>query len=246
MLSLDRQNELRELYRREYPGWRPATEVYRALLQERLQPGMLILDLGCGRGGLVEQLGHRLGDVVGLDPDLKSLLEHRLRGQGLILVNGLSGGLPFASSSFDVVVASWVLEHLPQPERDLQEISRVLRPGGAFIFITPNRSHPLSLFNRLIGKVGAVQRRLVKRLYGRAPDDTFPAYYLANDQHILSRLGKRSGLHLSHLEAVPDPTYLAFRPALLRLAVWLEGRLAAGRGIHLVGHFERGKGEENR
>ena len=50
MLSLERQNELREAYRRANPGWRPATEVYADLVRGRLSGQARLLDLGCGRG----------------------------------------------------------------------------------------------------------------------------------------------------------------------------------------------------
>ncbi|MEM9773061.1 MAG: hypothetical protein AAF902_00670 [Chloroflexota bacterium] len=56
MLSLDKQNELREEYRQLRPDWRPATELYADLVRSHLTPTSELLDLGCGRGGLIEQL----------------------------------------------------------------------------------------------------------------------------------------------------------------------------------------------
>ncbi|MFW6098202.1 MAG: methionine biosynthesis protein MetW, partial [Chloroflexota bacterium] len=78
MLPLDRQNTLREQYRRRHPQWRPATEVYAELVRQNLRPDSRVLDLGCGRGGLVEQLEHPLRLIAGVDPDHRSLREHRL------------------------------------------------------------------------------------------------------------------------------------------------------------------------
>ena len=69
MLTLDRQNALREAYRIMRPGWQPATERFAALVRTHLSPDSRILDLGCGRGGLVEQLNHPLAQIVGIDPD---------------------------------------------------------------------------------------------------------------------------------------------------------------------------------
>jgi SAM-dependent methyltransferase len=232
MLSLERQNRLREEYGRLRPGWRPATEVYAGLVRRYLRPESRLLDVGCGRGGLVEQLGHPLHQVVGVDPDVVSLREHRLP---LPRAAALSLALPLAAGRFDVAFASWLLEHLEEPERDLAEVSRVLRPGGVFIFITPNRLHPLVSLNRLSGRVSRLQQWLVAGLYGRAAADTFPAYYRANTAADLQRLAGGSGLRLVEWQAIADPTYLAFHPALFRPVVWLDGRLAAGRAIHLVG-----------
>lgn len=237
MLSLEQQNRLRDQLRQMRPGWRPATEVYADWVRHYLRPDSRVLDVGCGRGGLVEQLGHPLNQVVGIDPDIHSLHEHRLP---LPRTAGLSRELPFRSNSFDLAFASWVLEHLAEPKRDIQEISRVLRPGGVFIFITPNRRHPLVGLNRLSGRFARWQAWLVEQLYGRAAADTFPAYYRANTAADLGRLAGLSGLQLVELKAIADPTYLAFRPGLFRLAAWLDGWLAAERGIHLVGVLQKG------
>lgn len=236
MLPLDRQNVLREEYRRRHPHWRPATEVYADLVRHNLHPHSRVLDLGCGRGGLVEQLDHPLSLIAGVDPDHLSLREHRL---SLPRVQAISHHLPFTAHSFDLIFASWLLEHLRRPQDDLAEIARVLRRGGAFIFITPNARHPLATLNRLLGRLGALQARLVQRLYARAEGDTFPTTYRANDQSTLSHLATAAGLHLETLSAIPDPTYLAFTPTLFRAAQWLDKRLPQSRQLHLVGLMRR-------
>lgn len=232
MLPLDKQNALRERYRRQRPGWRPATEVYADLVRDHLRPESRLLDLGCGRGGLVEQLAHPLSQMVGIDPDRVSLHEHRL---ALPRAQAFSQRLPFADDVFDVIYASWLLEHLSRPEEDFREIARVLRAGGVFVFITPNGRHPLSLFNHLLGRVGQLQGWLVRGFYGRSAADAFPTFYRANGRRDLERLAAVSQLRLERLEAVSDPTYLAFTPALFRLMRWLEERLPAERKLHLVG-----------
>lgn len=232
MLPLDRQNALREQYRQNHPHWRPATEVYAGLVRHNLRPDSRVLDLGCGRGGLVEQLDHPLSLIVGVDPDYLSLREHRL---AIPRVQGISHRLPFVGQSFDLIFASWLLEHLARPEDDVVEISRVLRPGGAFIFVTPNARHPLAMLNRSLGRLGALQARLVRRLYARAESDTFSTTYLANDHATLSQLATNAGLRLESLTAIPDPTYLAFTPTLFRAAQWLDSRLPESRQLHLVG-----------
>ncbi|MDT8305834.1 MAG: class I SAM-dependent methyltransferase [Anaerolineae bacterium] len=232
MLSLDQQNRLREAYRARHPGWQPATELYAGLVRRYMQPESRLLDLGCGRGGLVEQLEHPLRQIVGIDPDLASLREHRLP---LPRAQATSARLPLARDSVDIAFASWLLEHLADPAADFAELARVLRPGGVFIFVTPNRRHPLALLNRLLGRAGQGQRWLVRRLYGRTSGDTFPAYYRANSRPTIASLAAREGLQLVQLEAIEDPTYLAFTPTLFTVAQRLGQRLPPERRLHLVG-----------
>src|SRR5712692_5155483 len=133
MLPLDRQNQYRERYRRHNPGWKPSGTEFEALTRQHLSPESRVLDLGCGRGGVMELFWRQARLAVGLDPDLPSLREHRA---GLPLVCGLGEALPFAARSFDLVIGLWLLEHLSQPERVLVEIRRVLAAGGHFIFLT--------------------------------------------------------------------------------------------------------------
>lgn len=236
MLSLEKQNSFREAYCLLNPGWQPATEVYASMVRERLRPDSRVLDLGCGRGGLVEQLDHPLNQVVGIDPDWLSLAEHRLP---LPRTQGFSYALPFADGVFDVVFCSWLLEHLARPGLDFAEIMRVTRPGGAFIFITPNKRHPLSWLNAALGQLGRWQGWLVQHLYGRASDDTFPTYYHANSHSDLTKLAAQSNSSLDQLHPIPDPTYLAFTPLLFRLFCTLEKAIPSNRKLHLVGLITR-------
>jgi SAM-dependent methyltransferase len=237
VLPLDRQNALRAQYGRQHPGWLPATERYALLVREHLAASERLLDVGCGRGGLVEQLAHPLAHTIGLDPDQRSLREHRL--PGLPRVAAHSAALPFSAGAFGIVTASWVLEHLTTPAADLAEIARVLRPGGVFVFVTPNRRHPLIQLNRPLSRLAALQRRLVRGLYGRAESDTYPAHYRANTGRDLNRLAAAAGMTLTYLDHVTDPTYWAAVPGLYRLLAPVEARLPAKLRLHLVGVMAR-------
>lgn len=160
MLPLSRQNTYRERYRTLRPGWRTSGEEFEALTRQHIGPGARVLDLGCGRGGVMELFWRDVKLSVGLDPDHASLVEHRAkhtqeviarRGEpkqspsaeiaspsagarndkaGMPLVCGLGEVLPFPNESFDLVIGLWVLEHLAQPEIVLSEIRRVLRSPG--------------------------------------------------------------------------------------------------------------------
>jgi ubiquinone/menaquinone biosynthesis C-methylase UbiE len=226
-LFLDRQNRYRARYQAQNPGWRPATSVYESLIRQQLRPGMSVLDLGCGRGGVLEQLGDVVTFPIGLDPDLQSLREHRIAH--LPRAAALAGALPLRDNTIDIVVCSWVAEHLANPLAVFSETRRVLKPGGRFIFLTPNASSLVVLLNRLLRPL---QQTLVPRLYGRAEADTFSVQYRANTPARIRSLAAQSQLQIDLLRQIEDPTYLAFHPLLFRLSVLLS---RVTPPVHLVG-----------
>ncbi|HYE80010.1 MAG TPA: class I SAM-dependent methyltransferase [bacterium] len=100
-----------------------------------------VLDVGSGEGQ-VARLAAAAGAhvVVGLDASRAQLEVARRRAGGPCYVRGYGGGLPFASGSFDAVVACLVLEHLEDADQAITEVARVLGPGGRFLFFL---NHPL-------------------------------------------------------------------------------------------------------
>ncbi|HYH93908.1 MAG TPA: methyltransferase domain-containing protein [Candidatus Saccharimonadales bacterium] len=116
--------------------WRTA-ENSAAYLLPHLQPGMSLLDVGCGPGTITIDLGRRLapGRVVGLDAVAGPLDAARADAATAGLDNatfrvGDAYALPFDDDSFDVVHAHQVLQHLADPVAALREMARVARPGG--------------------------------------------------------------------------------------------------------------------
>ena len=233
LLPLARQNAFRERYRAMRPGWRSSGEQLEALVRNHLTARSQVLDLGCGRGGVVELFWRDVKLAAGLDPDVPSLAEHR--APGMPVIRGRGEHLPFAGGSFDLIVCLWVLEHLERPEVVLSEVRRVLRQSGHFVFLTPNLRNPLLLVNRLAKGLPQLQQRVVRSLYGRAEADTFPVRYRANTEASIRALAARCGLEVAELEAIPDPTYLALNGLMFRASVLSERLLPASLGVHLLG-----------
>lgn len=233
MLSLERQNAYRARYTALCPGWLPSGPIYEALVHRYATPAARWLDIGCGRGGIVELLGAKAALCAGLDPDLASLREHR--ADGVRLANGLIEALPCANDSFDLVTCSWIIEHLRDPAQAFAHVMRVLRPGGHFIFLTPNALNYVTWLNRLAP--ARWQNALVRWLYQRDEGDTFPIYYRANTPTRLDSLLSASGLHRVEMRLVGDPTYIAFNRASFALGRWIERVLPEGWQVHLVGDY---------
>jgi len=108
--------------------------------------GKRILDLGCSRGMLLERFRRYEGvELVGveLDPDDRREAEARGIHVDEFQINVFEDGqitarLPYAESSFDVVLAAEIIEHIVDTQGFVAEIHRVLRPAGAVFFSTPN------------------------------------------------------------------------------------------------------------
>ena len=232
MISLKRQETYRRRYADMRPGWRPSSQVYEDIVVARLTPTTRALDLGCGRGGVMERLHGRAGLVVGLDPDLRSLHDHR--APVLALSCGMASALPYADETFDLVCASWVLEHLPDPARAFVEVARVLVPGGRFVFLTPNRRHPLLTLNRAFGRA---HWHPVDRMYDRTGADTFRAYYQANTPAQIESLARAARLERVSLCLNGDPTYIAFNELMFRIAGLVERVMPPPLRVHLVGEY---------
>ena len=239
LLPLALQNTYRARYRAMRPDWRSSGDQLETLVRGYVTADSRVLDLGCGRGGVVELFWRDVKLAAGLDPDSPSLTEHR--APGMPILRGVGEHLPFAGESFDLVVCLWVLEHVTEPLTVLREVERVLRPGGHFVFLTPNLRNPLLLLNRIGKAVPLVQTRLVSRFYGRRESDTFPVQYRANTVGILRALAAASGLEVAELRVVQDPTYLAVNGFMFTTSVLAERLMPKGWGVHLLGDFTRAK-----
>ena len=102
-----------------------------------------VLDLGCGAGAWLPELGARAGELTGVDVALRwlvvarKLLKHR--GVGARLVCGNAEALPLSRHAFDVVIGNNLLEHTSSASATLDEIFRVLDKDGYAYLATPNR-----------------------------------------------------------------------------------------------------------
>ena len=113
-------------------------EDYAAHLLPLLEPGMRVLDVGCGPGTITVGLARRVGpggrvDAVDVeDSQVKATSDEAAR-RGIETVHARNGNateLPFEDRVFDVVHCHNVLVHVPSPEVAVREARRVLKPGG--------------------------------------------------------------------------------------------------------------------
>jgi SAM-dependent methyltransferase len=109
-----------------------------------------LLDLGCGAGRHAFEAMRRGATVVALDADAAELKDVKAVGGAMFesgelphgeggVVNGDALTLPFPDETFDRIIAAEVVEHIPDDERALRELARVLRSGGRIAVTVPTR-----------------------------------------------------------------------------------------------------------
>lgn len=106
--------------------------------------GKRVLDLGCGGGFMAEALSDEGAQVTGVDPAADALAAARAHaeqtGKSISYLQGVGEAIPVDDNSQDAVVCVDVLEHVSDLDTVLEEVARVLVPGGAFAFDTINRN----------------------------------------------------------------------------------------------------------
>jgi SAM-dependent methyltransferase len=108
-----------------------------------------ILEVGCGWGELAEWVGRETeAEVVAVDLSPRMVELARARAVDAAVADVQE--LPFADGAFDVAIAAWMLYHVPDLDRGIAELSRVLRPGGRLVVATNSLLHLLEL-RELVG-----------------------------------------------------------------------------------------------
>ena len=138
-------------WRYDLMGWFVDTFLFRGqwrklrqktLTMAGMQPGEQVLDVGCGTGTLALEAARRIGRngrVVGVDPSTEQIARARSkaarRNMPVEFQIGVIEHLAFPDQTFDVVLSTLMMHHLPVPlkRQGLAEIARVLKPGGRLI-----------------------------------------------------------------------------------------------------------------
>jgi SAM-dependent methyltransferase len=189
------QQEYIARYYRRQPGWKELRVQWRELLQGNIPGSAEVLEVGPGPSGgryLSSMSLHLVG--LDIDPEVK-------QNPWLDEVHVYDGQrFPFPDNRFDVVVSSWVNEHIENPEVHCKEIHRVLIPGGKYIFRTPNLYHYTSIGAYITPHWFHVL--VANRLRNFPPDchDPYPTYYRLNTRQQIRSLLRKIGFTLEALE----------------------------------------------
>ena len=204
------------LLRRLFPADEHHVRGLHAVVEQLMPERGRILDLGCGTSTELARYRSADREVWGTDFEAHSntypLEWFRTFGSG--------GSIPFPADSFDLVVAIMVMEHVESPSLFFSEVARVLRPGASFVGHTISGNHYVTWLRRLIGLLPhSVSQWLVRKLYGRAEEDTFPTFYRLNRRAQIERACRLTELNITALTRYADPGYFQFSAPLQAAAV---------------------------
>ncbi|MFN3928563.1 MAG: class I SAM-dependent methyltransferase [Thermoflexus sp.] len=157
------------LHLKEVPAFRALLRGVEARFYQGLEMPEPVLDLGCGDGHFAT-IAFPGKVMVGLDPEWRALREATARRAYRWVVQADGARMPFPAGFFRTVVSNSVLEHIPDVEAVLQEVARVLRPGGYFLFCSPSDRFVefLSIYRFLcrlgLGRAAEAYGRLFNRI----------------------------------------------------------------------------------
>jgi SAM-dependent methyltransferase len=155
-----------------------------------------VADLGCGSGVILSEIllmkplwtGHGLDISREAVAYARKLAAHKRVADRTSFRAGNVTNLPYADESLNLIIASEIIEHLPEPERVVSEIARVLKPGGQLVLTmpleshTPGHIHTLSSredLRALCERAGLKVRRLEPRWHFGFGDDRRHVFALA-------------------------------------------------------------------
>ena len=151
--------------------------------------------------------------------------------------------VPVEDNYSDAIFGRYLLEQISDPSEFLTETYRILRPGGRFIFLTPNKWHYGSLSARLTPQW--LHEWYNMRLRGRSKVDTFPTTYLLNAAKSLRRQLFAAGFEDETL-IMPEicPVYLCWSLPIFYFGLIYERlvnstKLLAGFRVHLLGCYRK-------
>ncbi len=180
-------------------------------LNNNVPRGCAWLDVGCGHQMFEswmlpeeQELSSRAQLLTGIDLDWDGLAKHRTITQK---VHGNIQRLPFVSESLDVIKANMVIVNVSAPDEVLREAYRLLRPGGLFIFHTPNvRCIAMAIASKLSQDL---KNLLASVLESRNAEDVFPTFYLMNREEAIRQKAAQAGFEVQDLKAVSSSAITA-------------------------------------
>lgn len=154
-----------------------------------------VLDIGCGRGiarrpVLTDAIGEAAEELWGLEPDASVTAREGLFTH---FQHALMEDAELPAGHFDLAYSFMVMEHVEEPVRFLEAVQRVLRPGGVYLFCTPNGLHYFSRAVALLCRLRADERVASAVRRESLEEYHYPVRYRCNRPGQIDRLAAEAG-----------------------------------------------------
>jgi len=225
------------------PAFIDGTTQFHRFCCDRIQAGARILEVGAGPSNRTSAYLASIGTVVGVDVSDEVLGNHFLAAADVY-----DGGvLPYEDGSFDACVSDYVLEHILDPAEHFRQVARVLKPGGAYCFRTPNLLHYVTMASWLLPH--SLHRGFANRLrgLGSGHHEPYPTVYRSNRRNAIKRECQSAGLDLEDLLWIEkEPSYgrahsLLFFPMMLYERLVNRARILEVFRVNILGCARRGE-----
>ena len=188
------------------PGWVHGTQLFHELCSRSIPTQSRVLEVGAGPSNSTSVFLSELGPLDGVDID-PLVEENEALNRAWVIKDDR---YPCEDEQYDACVSNYVLEHVSQPDAHLREIWRILKPGGCYVFRTPNRFHYVSMvaawtphsFHRLVAN------RL--RALDEDAHDPYPTFYRLNTRASVKKHAEACGFTVEALDMIEStPSYSA-------------------------------------
>lgn len=214
--EVDKRAYLERYLKRLYPTFQNGGRLYREQISQHANTHTIVLDAGCGNGGILSSYKHLFHKIIGVDTNQHLLNQHGFLDEKILA--DLSA-IPCKDNSIDLVTCDFVLEHIQNPIAVFQEIFRVLKPGGVFLFRTTNVFNPVMMLSKFLP---LFLHKILRDTLLKKEEGTHKTYYRANTYKKLLRFGRQTGFKSTQLHRAGNPEYLAFSPFTVVPAILLE------------------------
>lgn len=191
---------------------------YEALVRKHAEGGRVVVDVGSGD---VDAEGMWFRGVANAPTVVNTdeLPRELGRNPGRAKLAARADRLPFADASVDVVLSRYAFEHMRDVRAPLVEIARVLKPGGALVFVTPHAHSYFAIASRATPL--AFHRFVHRRLgSGEGADHLCPTYYRLNTPAKIAKAARDVGLEVATMDyMVGPPEYTKILPTPLHKLV---------------------------
>jgi len=233
------QDNFRNLYKKKNSTWNDSVSIYKKLIRDNIKKETIVIEAGCGFSNLFIEEYKKAKRVIGVDIKEEFLKVNSVLSEKIVA--DLESIPQIEDNSIDLIISSWVFEHLKSPDKVFKEFARILKKGGKIIFITPNGLNYIIILNKIIPHCF---RKFIARIMNKdLVVDPMKAFYKANTVCKIGKLAELNNLKVIKIILNSDPTYVAINKLFFLIGILIEKFLnisvLKNFRVHMIGILKK-------